>query len=151
MTNTGEKTTEDLLPRAPVSWWLGAVLWTVGTVSVVLGFAGVFLPLLPTTPFLLLAAACYVRVSPRAYRWLLRNRTLGPVIHQWRAERTVPARAKWTGVILVFVAFAASVILVPNCIYGYITLFILGSALIVFLASLPTARTVAGTQAPPGA
>jgi uncharacterized membrane protein YbaN (DUF454 family) len=134
-------------PR-PLSWIAGAGLWATGTVALGLGFVGIFLPLLPTTPLLLLAAACFVRVSPRAYRWLLRNPLFGPVIHQWRVERTVPARAKWTGVALVFAAFAATTILVPNCIYGYITLFLLGSGLIVFLAALPTARAAIRPDAP---
>jgi uncharacterized membrane protein YbaN (DUF454 family) len=135
----------------PLPWLVGAGLWTAGTILLGLGLVGIILPLVPTTPLLLLAAACYVRVSPRAYHWLLRNPMVGPVIHRWRAERTVPARAKWTGVLLVFSAFAASVLLVPNCVYGYVTLFILGSALIVFLASLPTTRVAIRAQHPPGA
>src|SRR5688572_17649565 len=81
---------EKLAVPRPVSWLVGAGLWATGTAALGLGFLGIFVPLLPTTPLLLLAAACYVRVSPRAYRWLLGNRLLGPLIHQWRAERTVP-------------------------------------------------------------
>ena len=120
------------------SWWLRGVLWTVGSLALILGFIGVFLPLIPTTPLLILAAACFVRVSPRAYRWLIGHRLLGPIILRWRTERTVPPRAKWAGVLLAFAAFAISITLTPNCIYGTVTLFLLGSVLIAFLASLPT-------------
>lgn len=59
-----------------------------------LGVAGIFLPLLPTTPFLLLAAALYVRCSPRLYAWLLSNRWLGEYIRNFRENRAIPLRAK---------------------------------------------------------
>lgn len=121
------------------SWWLRGALWTVGSLALLLGFIGVFLPLIPTTPLLILAAACFVRVSPRAYRWLIGHRLLGPIIHRWRTERTVAPRAKWTGILLAAAAFAISIALTPNCVYGTVTLFLIGSILIGFLASLPTA------------
>ena len=65
-----------------------------GTVCVVVGIAGVFLPLLPATPFLLLAAACYVRGSARLYNWLMGHRVLGPYIRNIRDRKGMPVRAK---------------------------------------------------------
>ncbi len=65
-----------------------------GTVCVALGIHGVFLPLLPATPFLLLASACYMRGSERLHRWLLGNRYLGPYITNIRDKRGLPVRAK---------------------------------------------------------
>ena len=59
---------------------LNKLLIVVGTLSLVLGIVGVFVPLLPTTPFLLLAAACYARGSERLYRWLVGHRYLGQYI-----------------------------------------------------------------------
>lgn len=70
------------------------VFMLIGSVSLVLGVAGIFLPLLPTTPFLLLAAAMFFRSSPRAYRWLLGHRYLGPYIRSFREDRSIPLRAK---------------------------------------------------------
>lgn len=65
-----------------------------GTLCVGFGIAGIFLPLLPTTPFLLLAAALYVRSSPRLYARLLANRLLGGYIRNFREHRAIPLRAK---------------------------------------------------------
>ena len=66
----------------------------IGSLSLVLGVIGIFLPLLPTTPYLLLSAAMFFRSSPRAYRWLLGHRHLGPYIRSFREERSIPLRAK---------------------------------------------------------
>jgi uncharacterized protein len=70
------------------------VLNTAGTACVVLGVLGVVLPLLPATPFLLLASACYVRGSERLHRRLVSHRLLGPYIEAFRGRRGMPARAK---------------------------------------------------------
>jgi uncharacterized protein len=59
-----------------------------------LGILGAVLPLLPTTPFVLLAAACFARSSKRFHRWLLKNRTFGPIIKRWESERTISPRVK---------------------------------------------------------
>lgn len=64
-------------------------------ISLSLGVAGVALPLLPTTPFVLLAAWCASRGSPAFEAWLHEHQTFGPVIRNWRDKRAVPARAKW--------------------------------------------------------
>ena len=59
----------------------------LGTVSLALGIIGIFLPLLPTTPFLLLTAALYFRGSPRLYQWLLNHKCLGPYIRSFRENK----------------------------------------------------------------
>jgi uncharacterized protein len=70
-------------------------LWVAaGTLFVVLGVLGIFLPLLPTTPFLLLAAYCYARSSPRMLHWLLTNRWFGAYIRNYREGRGIPLREK---------------------------------------------------------
>src|SRR5512139_797418 len=71
------------------------LLWVVaGAAMLATGIVGVFVPLLPTTPFVLLAAFCFSRGSERCERWLLAHPRLGPIVHDWRAHRAVPWRAK---------------------------------------------------------
>jgi len=70
------------------------LLILLGFFFVGLGIVGIFLPLLPTTPFLLLAAALFARSSPRFYRWLLNNRWLGSYIRNYREGRDIPLKAK---------------------------------------------------------
>ncbi len=63
--------------------------------SLSLAIAGIVLPLLPTTPFVLLAAWSAGRGSPEFHRWLHNHRTFGPIIENWQTHRAVPVRAKW--------------------------------------------------------
>jgi uncharacterized membrane protein YbaN (DUF454 family) len=81
-----------------------------GTGFVGLGILGAFLPVLPTTPFMLLAAACYARASTRFYNGLLNNRAFGPTIREWRRYRSIPFRTKWTAIGLMAVTLTASIV-----------------------------------------
>jgi uncharacterized membrane protein YbaN (DUF454 family) len=71
-----------------------ALLWTAGSIALLLGLIGIVVPGLPTTPFVLVAAACYARASARFYWWLVHNPTLGPLIREWRLHRSIPWRIK---------------------------------------------------------
>ena len=73
-----------------------------GTVSLVLGIMGVFLPVLPTTPFLLLAAALYMRSSQRLYDWLMSHKHLGAYIKNFREYKALPLRVKIVSVTMVW-------------------------------------------------
>lgn len=70
------------------------VLWTVGSIALLLGVIGIVVPGLPTTPFVLVAAACYARASRRFYSWLVHNPTFGPLIREWRLHHSIPWRIK---------------------------------------------------------
>lgn len=85
---------------------------SIGSLSLVLGVIGIFLPLLPTTPFLLLSAAMFFRSSPRAYRWLLGHRYLGPYIRSFREERSIPLRAKIVALSLLWLTSLHCVVLI---------------------------------------
>lgn len=84
-------------------------LWLMlGLTSVALGIAGVVLPLLPTTPFVLLAAYCFARSSPRLHDWLLGHRLFGPLIVNWERHRAIAPRAKWLAVASMAAVFAGA-------------------------------------------
>ncbi len=74
----------------------------LGSISLALGILGIFLPLLPTTPFLLLTAALYFKGSPRLYNWLLNHRHFGPYIRNFRENKAIPLRAKVISLVLMW-------------------------------------------------
>ena len=78
------------------------LLSALGIVSLALGVMGVFLPVLPTTPFLLLSAALFFRSSPRLYDWLLSHPRLGVYIKNFREYKAIPLRVKVVSVSLVW-------------------------------------------------
>lgn len=77
-------------------------LIVVGSVSLALGVLGIFLPMLPTTPFLLLSAAAWVKASPSLYEWLLNHKVFGEYIRNYREHRAIPLRVKIISVTLVW-------------------------------------------------
>ena len=74
------------------------LLVAAGLVALGLGLIGIVLPGLPTTPFVLLAAACFARASPRLHRWLTNHRYLGPMVRDWEANRSLSLRVKWIAI-----------------------------------------------------
>ena len=78
------------------------LLVLLGSLSLVLGVSGIFLPVLPTTPFLLLSAALYMRSSARLYNWLLSHKHLGPYIKNFREHKAIPLKVKIVSVSMVW-------------------------------------------------
>jgi len=98
------------LPRRPHdSPVLRAVFWVGGVLALLLAAIGVVLPGLPTTPLVLVAGACFVRASPRAHAWLLRNRMFGPLLAEWERHRSIPRRVKRIGLAAMALTAAFSV------------------------------------------
>jgi uncharacterized membrane protein YbaN (DUF454 family) len=86
----------------------------IGTISTALGVLGIFLPLLPTTPFLLLATACYARSSTRFHSWLLNNPVLGEYIRNYTEKRALTRRTKITGITVLWVAMIPTVVFIVS-------------------------------------
>jgi uncharacterized membrane protein YbaN (DUF454 family) len=114
-------------------FWLGA-----GATALALGVVGIFLPLLPTTPFVLLSALCFTRGSPRCEAWLLGHPRLGPIVRDWRATRAVPWRAKVTAWVMMALgsAWAYGVLPAP---WRWLPALVC-VAVAVWMARLPTRR-----------
>ncbi|MEM8742615.1 MAG: YbaN family protein [Pseudomonadota bacterium] len=106
------------------------VWFLVGLLSLGLGALGVVLPLLPTVPFMLLAAFCFARSSPRFHDWLLAHRTFGPQIVAWRDHGAIPRRAKWIATMSIAVAFSISLLL------GVALQYIVAQALVLSVVTL---------------
>jgi uncharacterized membrane protein YbaN (DUF454 family) len=111
---------------------------TTGIISVGLGTAGIFLPLLPTTPFLLLAAACFIRSSDRLYQWLIHNRWFGSYIRNYREHRAIPLRAKVIALILLWTTMTYSVFILRRHWALQVLLLLIASAVTLYLLSLKT-------------
>ena len=102
------------------------LLIILGTLCVALGVLGVFLPLLPTTPFLLLAAICYGRSSKRFYHWLVNNRWFGEYIRSYREGRGIPLKQKVLTVLLLWLTIGSTALLAATL--WWVRLILLGIA-----------------------
>ena len=106
------------------------LLLALGWLCVALGVIGIFLPVLPTTPFLLLAAACFVRSSKRFYLWLVNHRQLGPWIVDYLEGQGIPLKGKVYAIGLMWLSIGLSCYLVP---LFWARAFMLTSAVVVSL------------------
>jgi uncharacterized membrane protein YbaN (DUF454 family) len=109
----------------------------IGHTSMALGFIGIFVPLLPTTPFVLLAAACYSRGSDRFHAWLHEHPRFGPMIHSWREHGAIGSRSKIVATVMVATSVTYSTIRL-DAPWNVIAMLI-GGAVLTFLLSRPTA------------
>lgn len=90
--------------------WMKRLIWRVfGLVCVGLAIAGVVLPLVPTTPFLLLAAFAFARSSPRLHAWLLAHKRFGPLIRNWQAHGSIDRKSKLLAVAAMLMALVLSI------------------------------------------
>ena len=114
------------------------VLWMIaGGIATILGLLGIPIPLLPTTPFLLIAAFCFGRSSKTLHGWLVNHKKLGPPIRNWQAYGAISRRAKCMAVVALLVTFGASFVLgIPTLIL--VTQAFTLSAVAVFILTRPS-------------
>ncbi len=109
---------------------------TVGITALILGALGAVLPILPTVPFVLLAAACFARSSERFHGKLLANRIAGPIIREWCLHRSMPRRAKRWAYGVMALSFGISILIVPAA-WQQIMLVVIGIILTIFIWRVP--------------
>ncbi len=117
---------------------LKLLLISVGSVFLALGVIGIFLPILPTTPFLLLAAACYARSSKRFYDWLMNNKMFGSFVKNYRDGRGVPLKVKIFTLSLLWITIVFSVFVINTNSLVKIILVIIAFGVSVHILTIKT-------------
>jgi len=131
--------------NARVRKWL---LLSAGILAVGLGVVGVFVPLLPTTPFLLLAAACFARSSDRHYEWLLNHRWMGAYVRNYREHRATTRRVKVVTMALLWGSIGYAVVAVAD---GWVVRVLLLTVAVGVTIHVLSLRVVTGDMSPEGA
>ena len=115
-----------------------ALLMIAGTICLVFAAIGLVLPLIPTTPFLLAAAACYCRSSERFYSWLINNRWFGEYIRNYREGNGIPLKTKVLAVTILWVTISISAVFLVPILLVQVVLFIVAVAVSIHILRLPT-------------
>ncbi len=110
------------------------LLVIIGTILVLLSILGIFLPVLPTTPFLLLAAALYARSSKRFYNWLTSNRILGKYIKDYREGKGIPLKVKITAISILWITISYSAIFAIDILWVRMLLPIIAIGATIYIA-----------------
>lgn len=116
------------------------LLWLAGSLSLGLGLLGVILPGLPTTPFILLAAACYAKASPRLHGWLLDHRWMGPMLRDWERDRSLTRRTKTVAVVSMLAMVALSIVSLHGRLVLQLVIFAAGLIGTWVVLRIPTRR-----------
>jgi uncharacterized membrane protein YbaN (DUF454 family) len=111
----------------------------LGYASLALGIVGIFLPILPTTPFVLLAAWCFARSNPALAKRLYRHPRFGPLLTAWRDQRAIPRHAKIYALTTIALSFALILWLTESRILPVVLAAIMGSVAL-YIATRPTPR-----------
>lgn len=125
------------------------MLWmAMGLAATGCGIAGIMLPIVPTTPFLLLAAFAFARSSPRLHAWLVDHPRLGPPIDNWRRQGAISRRAKVASIVVMAAALALSIALGLNGVVILIQALCLAGAA-TFILTRPDAQGAPHRQSSP--
>jgi uncharacterized membrane protein YbaN (DUF454 family) len=114
------------------------LLVTSGTFFLVLGVIGIFIPLLPTTPFLLLAAACYIRGSKKFYNMLIKNKWLGEYIKNYQEGRGIPLNVKIITIIILWLTIIISTIIIASNFIIQIVLIVIAIIVSIHIIKIKT-------------
>jgi len=118
--------------------WVRLAFAALGTLFLLLGIIGAFLPIMPTTPFLLLATACYAKSSRRFYNWLMNQPAFGPLIVEWRTYRSIPWRIKLVAIATMILTFGSSILFFVKDGRLQLALTAFGLAMAIWLYRIPS-------------
>ena len=130
MKEKSELESDNKKPRKKI---VKALYFTGGTISLILGIIGIVLPILPTTPFLLLATACYARSSEKFYNWLLNNRILGSYIRNYIEGRGMPIKVKIFTISMLWITILISAFLIIQIFWIRVVLIIIAIAVTIHI------------------
>lgn len=138
MQNTAQ---QNSIPKNRKQKIIRTLFLVAGTFSLVLGAIGIFLPILPTTPFLLLSAACYLRSSQHMHNWLLDNRWFGEYIKNYQEGRGIPYKTKIVTLVFLWAAILYSAfIALDEILIGQVALLIIAFGVSIHLVRLPNLK-----------
>ena len=108
----------------------------LGWFSLITGIIGIFLPLLPTTPLVLLAAWCFSRSSERFHSWLMNHKFFGPIVRDWQSSDGIPRRSRNRAILFMWSGMLISILLVSR-FWATIGLVFIGLCVSVYLLRMP--------------
>jgi len=114
------------------------ILIIAGNISLALGIVGIFVPLLPTTPFLLLSATCFLRSSKRLYNWLTHHKLFGTYIRSYLKYRAISLKAKVLSILLLWIVISTTVFFFINLVWLRVLLVLIAVGVTVHILSLRT-------------
>ena len=126
--------------QTTVGTWIRIPLIIAGTFFMGLGIVGIFVPVLPTTPLLLLAAACYARSSQRFHGWLVNNRWFGNYVRNYLQRKGVPLKVKVLTIVLLWVTIGASVAFAVQILVVRLILILVAIGVSVHILSIRTLK-----------
>jgi uncharacterized membrane protein YbaN (DUF454 family) len=124
----------DIISNKLIRW----VLITAGTIFLGLGILGIFLPILPTTPFLLLVAACYARSSKKFYNWLINNKWFGSYIKNYQEGKGVPLKVKVYTISLLWITILFSAFFIVRILWVKVLLILIAVGVTIHVLTIKT-------------
>jgi hypothetical protein len=110
----------------------------VGAISLVIGFVGIFLPVLPTTPLVLLSAWCFFRSSPRLYEWVINNERFGDTVKNYHQGKGITKATKIKAIVMMWITISISIYFTITSLHLIALLYGIAIAVTIYLLRLPT-------------
>ena len=130
MQDNGDKTVSSSVKKG--------IYFIVGGISLAAGIVGVFLPVVPTTPFVLLSAWCFFRSSEKLYEWVVSNETFGPTIENYQEGRGITQKTRIKAIVMMWLTITASVYFYISNLHLIAFLYLIAIGVSIYLYRLPT-------------